>query len=246
MSRLVYDITKQSDSRVDLPAKLEDDVSVDLKFFIVGFFVITALAHLLYATDFFGKGWYSGVINGFGWNPYRWIEYSLSAGLMTYVISIVSGTKDQVSAISSALIVPSLMVSGLTTERSLTQNAMHAWSVKGGEKPVIDPFIVWTNIIPAWFLFFTNWYIILANYMRFSKGADEAGRPLDSSVKFMVYSQLFFFSLFGLILSYQVYRWATSRLGRIEPTFASYEKAYIVLSAVTKLLLASTVVYAVR
>ena len=61
----------------------------------------------------------------------------------------------------------------------------------------------------------------------------------------MVYSQLLFFSLFGIILTYQVYRWAPSGR-RIEPKFLSYEKAYIVLSAVTKLLLASTVVYAVR
>ena len=193
MSRLVYDITKQTDSRVDLPVKLEDDVSVDLKWFVVGFFIITAVAHLLYATDFFGKGLYTKAINGYGWNPYRWIEYSLSAGLMTYLISIVTGTKDQVSAIASALIVPSLMVSGLTTERCLDQNALHAFSL-GGAKPTIDAVVVWTNIIPAWFLFFTNWYIILANYLRLSKGAKEAGHPVDSSVKFMVYSQLFFFS----------------------------------------------------
>jgi hypothetical protein len=62
----------------------------------------------------------------------------------------------------------------------------------------------------------------------------------------MVYSQLVFFSMFGVILSYQTYRWATSRKGRIEPTFLNYEKAYIVLSAITKLVLAATVVYAVR
>lgn len=246
MSQLVYDVTKQTDSKVDLPVKIEDGVQIDLKLFIVGFFAITAVSHLLYATDFFGKGWYSKAINGYGWNPYRWAEYSLSAGLMTYLISIVSGTKEEVSAVASALIVPSLMVNGLTTERSLNQNALHMWSLVGGPSADIDAVVVWANIIPSWFLFFTNWYIILSNYARISKGAKEAGRPVDASVKFMVYSQLFFFSMFGVIMTYQVYRWATAHKGRVEPKFLSYEKAYIVLSTVTKLILASTVVYAVN
>jgi hypothetical protein len=213
---------------------------------VVGFFAITAFAHFVYATDFFGRGWYSNAVLGFGWNPYRWAEYSLSAGLMTYLISIVSGTKDQVSAITSALIVPSLMISGLTTERALHQNELHKWSVRGGKAAPIDPVVVWANILPSWFLFFTNWYIILANYTRISAQANAAGQPVDKSVAFMVYSMFFFFSLFGLIMSYQTYRWATCRAGRIEPKFIAYEKAYIVLSAVTKLVLAGTVVYAIR
>jgi hypothetical protein len=138
------------------------------------------------------------------------------------------------------------MISGLTTERSLHQNELHKWSVRGGKAAPIDPVVVWANILPSWFLFFTNWYIILANYTRISAQANAAGQPVDKSVAFMVYSMLFFFSLFGLIMSYQTYRWATCRAGRIEPKFIAYEKAYIVLSAVTKLVLAGTVVYAIR
>jgi hypothetical protein len=235
----------QNHSRVDLPVELVDDFSIDLKVVVVIFFVITALAHWAYSTDFWGLKWYSKEVLGYGWNPYRWIEYSLSASLMTYLISIVSGTKDSVSALASALIVPSLMISGLTTERALNQNALHFQSIKGTEAPV-DAVVVWANILPSWFLFFTNWYIILANYSFISNEASKANEPVDPTVSFMVYSQLFFFSMFGLVLSYQVYRWATAKRGRIEPTFLIYEKAYIVLSAVTKLLLAATVVYAIR
>ena len=246
MVRFGYDPDTQSDSRVDLPVKLIDDAVIDLKVIVVGFFAITAVAHWIYATDFFGRGYYSNSVFGYGWNPYRWIEYSLSAGLMTYLISIVSGTKDQISAIASALIVPSLMVSGLTTERALNQNALHDWSIKGGPKAPIDPVVVWFNILPSWFLFFTNWFIILSNYSLISSQAARDGHPVDTSVSFMVYSQLFFFSLFGVILSYQTYRWATSHSGRVEPTFLAYEKSYIILSAVTKLVLAATVVYAIR
>lgn len=246
MCRFAFDPTEVTASRVNLTVKMEKVGIIDVKPLLVTFFLITAVAHGLYATDFFGQGWYSSAIEGYGWNPFRWAEYSLSAGVMTYLISCVSGTKDQISAIASGLIVPSLMISGLTTERALNQNALSAWSIKGGRKAAIDPVVVWANILPSWLLFFTNWYIILSNYYYVSRQASRAGKPVDPTVSFMVYSQLFFFSLFGVIMSYQVYRWATCRRGRIEPRFVVYEKAYIVLSAITKFVLAATVLNAVK
>jgi len=247
MTRLKFDADKETTSRVDIPVQLEDDSVIDLKYLVVAFFAITAAAHLLYATDFFGQGWYSKQVLGFGWNPFRWVEYSLSAAVMLYLISAASGTKDQVSAISAALITPGLMINGFTNERALKQNELHAWSVDNSlPKPDIDAEIVYSNLIPAWFLFGVKWYIIFSNYGKLLKEAKDAGKPLDKSVTFMVFSQVFFFSLFGVIQTYQVYRWFTSREGRTEPSFVNYEKAYIVLSAVTKLALAATVAYAIR
>lgn len=251
MVRMKFDDQSPKESRVDLPVTLEKTNKVDLKFFLVSFFAITSAAHLLYATDFFGRGWYSSRVLGFGWNPFRWIEYSLSAGLMIYVISAVSGTKDQISAVSAALITPGLMISGLTTERALKQNELHEWSLQAlhkstAKKPDIDFDIVFSNLIPSWFLFGVHWYIILSNYGKLAKEAKESDKPLDSGVTFMVYSQLVFFSMFGIIQTYQVLRWYSSHPGRTEPSYIQYEKAYIVLSAVTKLFLAGTVAYALR
>jgi hypothetical protein len=166
---------------------------------------------------------------------------------MIYIISLTSGTKDQVSAVAAALITPGLMISGLTTERELHQNAISNWSMNPTmKKPSIDNLIIYSNLIPAWFLFGVKWYIILSNYSKILKKAKEDGKPIDSSVQFMVFSQLGFFALFGIIQTYQVGRWFTIRPGRLEPSFIVYEKAYIVLSAVTKLALAATVAYALR
>jgi hypothetical protein len=250
MTRQKFDAnasTELSDSRVDIPVTLENDATVDLKSIVIAFFAITSVAHLLYATDFFGKGWYSSQIMGFGWNPFRWVEYSLSASLMIYLISAVSGTKDQVSAVSAALITPGLMINGFTVERALKQNALSSWTSKlVGIKPEIDADIVFSNILPGWALFGVHWYIILSNYTKLASEAKAANQDLDPSVTFMVFSQLIFFSLFGAIQSYQVYRWFTSRESRAEPSYIAYEKAYIVLSAVTKLLLAGTVAYSLR
>ena len=241
------DAAPASASRVNIPVEIEYNSTVDLKGIVVGFFLITSAAHFLYANDFFGRGWYSSQVLGFGWNPFRWIEYSLSAGIMIYLISIVSGTKDQVSALSAALITPGLMINGFTTERALRQNEISAWSQNPStEKPRIDKEIVLSNLLPAWFLFGVKWYIILSNYSKIAKEAKDAGKPLDGSVTFLVFSQLFFFSIFGFIQTYQCYRFFTLREGRTEPMYISYEKAYIVLSAVTKLFLAATVAYALR
>jgi hypothetical protein len=246
--RLQFDETQpQSESRVDIPVKIQTQDRVDLKILVVAFFIVTSIAHFLYATDFLGRGWYSSQVLGFGWNPYRWVEYSISAGLMIYLISIASGTKEQISAISNALITPGLMVNGFTNERALQQNALHDWSLKPETtRPKVDALIVWSNIIPAWILFFVHWFVILSNYSKLSKEAKDEDKPLDKSVGFMVYSQLLFFSLFGVIQTYQVFRWRTLKPGRIEPSFIVYEKVYIVLSAITKLLLAGTIVFALR
>jgi hypothetical protein len=248
MVRLTFDAQAPTpESPVDIPVKLENETKVDLKFIVVGFFAITSLAHLLYATDFFGAGWYSQQILGTGWNPFRWIEYSLSASLMIYLISAVSGTKEQISAVAAALITPGLMINGLTTEKALKQNALHDWSMDPRtEKPSIDTEIVLSNIIPAWLLYAVHWYIILSNYSKIVNEAKQAGKPIDSSVTFMVFSQLVFFSLFGLIQTYQVQRWISMRPGRIEPMYIEYERAYIILSAVAKLFLAGTVAYSLR
>lgn len=248
MIRLKFDSNAPvSESRVDVPVDIENDAKVDLKFVVVLFFAITAVAHFLYASDFFGLGWYSTHIINFGWNPYRWFEYSLSASLMIYLITAVSGTKDQVTAISSALITPGIMINGFTTERALSQNSLSQWSRSpSGSKPKVDAEIVFSNLIPAWILFGVHWYVILSNYTKIIEESKIAGKTIDPSVSFMVFSQLIFFSLFGVIQTIQVLRWFTAYAGRVEPDFWVYEKSYIALSAVTKLLLAGTVAYALR
>ena len=234
-------------SRVDFPIKLEESGTTNLKYLTAAFFGVTAAAHLTYATDFFGRGFYSKAILGRGWNPYRWIEYSISAGIMIYIISVVTGTKEQVTATAAALIVPGLMLQGYSVEGLLHQNELHDWSIgKLKSKPIVEAAVLWSNFLPAWGLFFVKWYIILSNFTKISNEAKADGHPVDSSVSIMVYSQVIFFSLFGVIQTYQVYRWSTAKVGRVEWSYIEYEKAYLILSMITKLALAGTVVYALR
>lgn len=245
--KYAFDDSVTNISKVDFPVKLEENGTINLKFWTASFFAVTSLSHFLYATDFFGRKYYSETLLGTGWNPWRWFEYSISASIMIYIISIVTGTKEHVQAISTALITPSLMLQGYSVEGLLHQNDLHKWSIGQTKiKPKIEAAVMWSNFIPAWFLYIVHWYIIMSNYIRISSEARDAGKPVDPSVVFMVYSQMVLFSFFGLIQTYQVYRWTTSHKGRTEPSFISYEKAYIVLSAFTKLLLCGTLVYALQ
>lgn len=245
--RNAFDDATTNISKVDIPVKLETAGTTNLKYLIASFFAVTSASHLLYATDFFGTKLYTRSVLGRGWNPYRWIEYSISASIMIYIISIVSGTKEQVTAVSAALITPGLMLQGYSVEGLLHQNELHDWSIGRIEKrPYVESAVLWSNFIPAWFLFIVHWYIIIANYTKITKEAKAATKPVDASVSFLVYSQVIFFGLFGVIQTYQVYRWATSKVGRREVGYITFEKAYIILSTITKLALAATVVYALR
>lgn len=245
--KFAFDDSTTNISRVDFPVKLADAGLTNLKFYTASFFAVTAISHFLYATDFFGRKYYSAALLGTGWNPWRWFEYSISASIMIYIICIVTGTKETVEALSTALITPSLMLQGYSVEGLLHQNELHDWSIgHRPSKPKIESAVMWFNFLPAWFLYLIHWYIIVSNYQRISKEAADANKPVDSSVIFMVYSQLILFSFFGFIQTYQVYRWTTAHKGREEWSYVTYEKAYIILSSTTKLLLAGTVLYALR
>jgi hypothetical protein len=59
--RNAFDDTTPVLSKVDIPIKLEKTGTTNLKYYTAAFFAVTSLAHLAYATDFFGKGYYSRI-----------------------------------------------------------------------------------------------------------------------------------------------------------------------------------------
>ena len=70
-------------------------------FACMAFFLITALAHGLYASDI--NGFYSNAIKE-GWNPYRWFEYAITASLMSAILGSIQGTGSVLSYRSYAII----------------------------------------------------------------------------------------------------------------------------------------------
>jgi len=235
-----FDTNVSPASDLDYPQKLDPSGSTNIKPFVVIFFAVTALAHFLYATDF-GRyfqgrtGPYTSAVQGFGWNPFRWIEYSITASLMIWVISVVAGAKEWSTALLATLITPGLMFQGLTTERALHQNAIAAYA--SGERktrPNDDAVIVWANFAPAWLFFALKWFIILNAFFVLETELKAAGKHIDPRITQLVWIQFVAFSLFGLVQSVQVYGWIGPTGNFAQTRYEAYEKAYIVLSFVAK------------
>jgi hypothetical protein len=236
-----FDTSVSPPSDLDYPQTLKPYGTTNIKPFVVLFFAITALAHLLYATDFgfvFRKGSpqgpYRSAVYGYGWNPYRWLEYSITASLMIWVISVVAGAKEWSTALLATLITPGLMFQGLTTERALHQNAIAKYSEGLRGKPKDDAIIVWANFLPAWLFFGLKWFIILNAYFVLDNELKAAGKAIDPRITQLVWIQFVGFSLFGIVQTVQVYGWVGPYRNFAATTYDYYEKAYIVLSFVAK------------
>lgn len=236
MYKLSYETSVSPASDLDYAMTTKEDGVKNVKSFVVLFFVLTSLAHILYATDFFGKGIYQKAVFGYGWNPFRWIEYSFTAGIMIYLIAIVAGAKESSNALVAALLVPGLMLQGLTVERELHQNELAMWASRKTEiKPATDSVLVWANFIPAWIFFAIKWYIIWNAYFELKKQLESEGKIIDKRITELVLVQFVGFATFGIVQSIQVYSWIYSGRGHwTQSYYINYEKGYIALSFIVK------------
>ena len=220
---------------INFPRDLKPVGTFDVYPAILAFFGITAVAHLFYATDAFGFGWYSQAIKD-GWNPFRWIEYGLSASIMTMLIGSADGTRDIITLSMLAIITFALQLQGLSMEAML----------KGAGTYGLNNDALMANTISAWILFIGIFIVILytfaTNILDVSNEYDPQQYP-DAKVPtwlwFIGPVQLVFYALFGLVQLKQIYDF---KQGRAVP-YVKYEQAYIALSFVSKLALASGLAY---
>lgn len=225
-----FDATVPATSDIDFPQTLvPSGTTVNIKSLTIAFFFITAIAHVLYATDFFGKGWYSNAVFGFGWNPFRWFEYSITASIMIFIISVIAGNKDNAVAWTVSLITVGLMFQGYTTERELHQNML----AKSFASAKVDPLIVWGNFVPAWLLYAIKWYLIFNALTSLQKDVkQQTAGYLNGKVTWLVLLQFAFFTMFGVVQTVQVVLWAK----KIQPSipYVKFEVAYVWLSLFAK------------
>lgn len=234
-----YKINGQPASDLDYDmdlTKIQND-GVNIKRLVIAFFTITSLAHVAYATDMFGRGGYYSAVFGQGWNPFRWFEYSITASIMIYIISIVAGAKEESTALVAALLTPGIMLQGLTVERELKQNLLSSWSTSSGqkEKPYVDSVLIWANFAPAWFFFGIKWFIIFNAYLKLRSDLKKQNLTIDPKITQLVVSQFIAFSLFGVVQSIQIYSWTAPRGSwSSRQAYITFEKMYIGLSFVAK------------
>lgn len=212
------------------------NVSFNVIYGCLFFFAFTAFAHLYYYTDGFKTGAYTKVIMQ-GWNPYRWVEYGVSASVMSVLIGYALGITEFPFLANLALLTAGMQASGYVVESALRQ-------------PIINREVVLGATVGGWLLFTAMWGPLL--YTFWSRVNDvnlnyngiidsESGKPLKvpNFVWFIVAVQLFNYASFGLIQLKQV----RAALKDMPLPFTKIESDYLKLSFVGKLGLAGGLAY---
>jgi hypothetical protein len=195
---------------------------ISFEYSIYLFFLISFAAHLFYANS---EKYTQAIAKR--WNPYRWFEYALSAGVMTLILAPADGTRDLAHVATLTVITGALQFCGLIVESALRNN---------------DPLVVKTATGIGWILFISVFGSIFYNFANLKRDIDTGNEQgtfspaidLPKWLWFILLSQFFYYALFGL-----------NQLSFIRnpKNFASVEYRYILLSFMAKLSLAAGFAY---
>lgn len=188
--------------------------------------VVTSLFHVLQGflvlddTSDWGRLYRSEIRSGL--NVIRWIEYSITASLMTWIVSTLAGMTNvyllwQLTIVCNV----AMQLTGLAHE--LLQR--------------IDTPYDWVPFATGSIIFLGQWSIIICYFLRSLAAAEDAGTDVPFFVQFIVWGLLASFAGFPIV---QILYW-----GKFKPSAPAregnawywYEFWFIVLSIVSKLLL---------
>lgn len=173
----------------DMSPRYSEAGQLRLAWITAFFFLVTAAAHL-------GSGWIwrGAYLNhlSMAQNPYRWIEYFLSASAMMLAIAYSAGVRDLATLVAVAALTASTMGFGWLHE---VQNRPHeqfdAWTLPLSSR-------VQAHLL-GWIPMAVAWYITLDSFFR----ATSATRP-PFFVYLIVVGQALSFATFILPQLYQV------------------------------------------
>ena len=175
-----------------------------------------ALSTVNHATAFFASHWYEDVLKK-KCNPVRWAEYSLSAGIMLWVIATLSGIIEIRTLISLAMLNAALQYVGYLIEKTKSTN--------GNAKPLL---------LVGFAIHVTIWTQILISFFTvINQSANKAPPGIYSIIIIM----FILFSSFGV--------WASMWVLDIIKTFDILEMGYIILSLIAKTFLTWMVYFGV-
>ncbi len=184
--------------------------TVNIAWFVIAFFLMSAFAHFFIATVY-RKKYEAGLVNGI--NRVRWYEYALSASVMMIAISFLSGIYDFASLVMIFVLDALMNLLGLAMEE-----------VNQGKKKVS-----WLTYVLGCIAGAVPW-IVFGIYVY---GASQFGGGNIPDFVYWIYVSIFlFFNSFAInmILQYKkVGPWKDYLFG---------EKVYVILSLIAKSLLA--------
>lgn len=176
--------------------------------------IITAIFHGVIAFSPWVWNYYKESVFDEGGNPLRWIEYSITASLMIWVIMQLSGVTNLLT----------LLVVGILGNVALQWQGYLQERMKGRS---------WVPTLVGWLIFMGQWIIILSYFFT----AITSPRPMDvARVPWFVYTIVLglflIFAVFGLIQLAYMTGWP-----RFMKTAYAQEIAYLVMSFTAKFFL---------
>lgn len=212
-------------------------VSWNIIYGTLAFFGLTAVAHVFYATDAFGSGGYTRSLSA-GWNPYRWIEYAITASIMSALIGLIDGTRDTGTLVALVAMTAAMQFCGFTVE-----------SVLRGPIGQYQTDTITSATVSGWILFVALWSILIYSFASLVSDVDtlykdETGPNGDritvpAWIWYIVIMQLLYYASFGVIQLVHI----RGRLTNPNFNYLSIEDWYISLSYFSKLSLASGIGY---
>jgi hypothetical protein len=199
----------------------------------VMFYLVTAFTHLIYAMV-----WKTGYIKsiGEGHNPIRWIEYSVSATIMIYLVSLISGVRDINAIIPILGANIGTMYTGYISEEAIRrgdfESARHAIQLG------------WVLQIFIYITLFRKFFSIVGDLRSIE---DPPGTPkftIPPWLYFVIVPTVLFYGSFGVVatLWYSKAKKVYEATGAL-PDFRPTEKLYLYLSLFSKLFLGLYIAY---
>ena len=201
---------------------------------LISFFIVTGTFHLMYFIG--GKepnnptitNFYSNAIENKN-NYFRWIEYSITATIMLYIIALTSGVKDTNVYILLFAISVTMISLGQSVEVAVRDG-------KNWFLPMITGFLL---LISAFIVIIRSFRLRIKEVNKYLEdfpldNTNNKREKIPSWLNIMIIILFIFYSCFGIV----------SLVGAIKHTnYEKVEKAYIILSFVSKAVLASFIAY---
>lgn len=190
-----------------------------LSWLILAFPFITALFHFVIALNPVINASYSQSTLQEGRNPYRWIEYSITASIMTWVIAQLSGVTNVFLLVTLVLVNIALQYQGYIME------VVNVRRERGN--------YFWSPTVIGFLLFAAQWIPIFVYFFAaITSERPPAAEPIPWFVYTIVFGLFFQFLLFGLVMTFHYYGWPKW----LRSNYYN-EIAYIVLSLTSKVFL---------
>lgn len=202
------------------------DTPLDADLGTTSFFAVTALAHFTYANSNKYKKYIAE-----GHNPYRWVEYSISASIMIYLTCMLGGIRDLNSIIPIIGSNILCMYAGYGLEESILKKDFEA-----ARRFLI---VGWISQVYIWSTIIMNFILRVRDIQNIKN--PSTGEPyyrLPSWIYLVILVSFINFTIFGIVAVswYKKSKTSFEETGQL-PSYEETENRYLTLSLFAKVFL---------